>query len=104
MSYGIVILRGPFREEQLILTHRYGEAMAFSKLDEAKAVANLLRSAPEMDILAVPLPAMREPPRAESLLGDPVVRARRARWEVMATVQLTRKMIARSRALVGHSF
>jgi hypothetical protein len=104
MSYGIVILRGPFREEQLILTHQYGEAMAFSKLDEARAVANLLASAPEMDILAVPLPTMREPPRAESLLRDPSVRARRARWEVMAAIQVTRKMIARSPALVGHSF
>ena len=56
MSYGIVILRGARRDEQLILIKEYGEPVAFATLLEANTAAARLCGGIDVDAVPAPLP------------------------------------------------
>jgi hypothetical protein len=88
MSYGIVILRGARRDEQLILIKEYGEPVAFATLLEANTAAARLCGGIDVDAVPVPLPdeTLSQP---DLLFEDPMVRARRARAEVKAIADRT---------------
>ena len=108
MFYGIVILRGPMREEQLILTSGPGQPVAFATANEAEVAVARLRGTMfdvnhEVDVVAVPLPTESEPSWPELLWRDPMVRAYQARAEVRCLAQQTRTMVASSRALISSS-